>query len=431
MAAEDFKKILEELNSRKALHFQDFIKGCEGGLDPQTLKAVGIDLIDIKYKTLKKGTKVYALMPLKAAPIHVYTMNIETLHNIIAENPQNDENGVSRVSVFELTSDSVMTMQIREDIACKVCSLWIKSKDKDNAAEETEGKDYKKLLQSRDPSNKNFIDLCITRYSFPEFIHALVYTRQNSAYEVLVTGCFDEFIRQRRFVQDVVLPKSSLSKLTVDEDGYLRLGSSSDEPTHVAVDVAYAKVKDKKVSKEFSQSQKVPSYDDNFPTAEEYNDHKEDDHSLDYESIDIKPLPTESMTNVPVASPRPDQKPPPPPTAEPVYSTIDKSAKKPRDRQKSVDQPDTPGTPTGTKPPRPPPLDTMPNSDGESPAQSHKPSRPSAPPRVLRGKSQSSLNSGHGSTGNVSLDGKDEALEPPPRTSMKVKGQKSDTMTRF
>eukprot|EP00057_Strongylocentrotus_purpuratus_P003310 XP_003726386.1 PREDICTED: uncharacterized protein LOC100890296 [Strongylocentrotus purpuratus] len=435
METEDIDKVYKGLYAEKAMPFRHFMLGYDGGLDPVTLQSAGIDFVDIKYKMLEKGTKVYTLNPGNAEPIRVYSLNLETLQTILAESSSNSEDssdGMACVGVYELTTDYVFTMQIREDIAIELCMMWTKSKNKDEVQEETDAKDYRKLLQSRNPNFKNFLDLCFTKHYCPQNIQAVVYTRQSSTYGVLATAraVGDDFINNRTMVQEVVLPKSSISKLTVDREGYLRLGASTRGPTDVAVDSVYAEVKENEVFEDkLNAAEVVPSYDDNLPTAEEYNDYKPGDQSLDYEAIDIRPLPQAAS---PVSSPRPDQPPPAPPGAEPVYGIIDKSTKKPKGRSKSFDQPDTPGTPTGNKPPRPPPLDTMPNSDGESPAQStpsHRPSRPSAPPRVQRSKTQ---DAGMGSSGNVSLDGKDDSVVAPPRSSVKAKGhQKSETSTRF
>lgn len=433
METEDIKKVYKGLYNEKAMPFRHFMLGYDGGLDPETLQSAGIDFVDIKYKMLEKGTKVYTLNPGNDEPIRVYSLNLQTLKTILAESSSNSEDssdGMGCVGVYELTTDYVFTMQIREDIAIELCMLWTKSKNKDEVQEETGTRDYRKLLQSRNPNFQNFLDLCFMEHHRPKNIHAVVYTKQSSMYGVLAIATPRDFISNRTMVQEVVLPKSSISKLTVDREGYLRLGASVGESNHVAVDSVYAEVKEKEVFEDKSNAAEVvPSYDDNLPTAEEYNDYKAGDQSLDYEAIDIRPLPQAASA---VSSPRPDQPPPAPPGAEPVYGIIDKSTKKPKGRSKSFDQPDTPGTPTGNKPPRPPPLDTMPNSDGESPAQStptHRPSRPSAPPRVQRSKTQ---DAGMGSSGNVSLDGKDDSVVAPPRSSVKAKGhQKSETSTRF
>ena len=256
-------------------------------------------------------------------------------------------------------------------------------------------------------------------------MRAIVYTRAANNYKVLVTAnnVQADFLKE---CQDFVVPQKSVERLGVDRDECLVLKPSG-HAWRRGDDIDGGRSTNS-LRESASDGEPVPSFDDKYPNAQDYNDYRSDEHSKDYEAIMIHPRdsPTKSL------SPRPDQPPPPPPAveaAEPVYSTIDKSAKKPQQQQQREDPSNQAGD---SMRPKPPPLDTMPSTDGGSPAVitiQSKPQRPSAPPKR---KGSEAAEGFKNMTGNMATNGKDDVLTPPPRgTTIKTKLRLKSDSTKF
>ncbi|XP_071508277.1 uncharacterized protein [Diadema antillarum] len=442
MATDDVQSAYQDLRE-KNVSFYDFLFGPDGRLTSDSFSEVSLRSIDIRYSTLKKGTKMYRRV--KVDSLVMYALNVKTLSTFLSANSEEEPNGMWCISLFELLED-VSVLEIREDVAQEICRMWIEngteSKETENGPEEvadtapeTSDEDlqmkekYQKLLERTNMKHSNLVDY-IFEVLLPDYtgMQGILYSRLDHTYSLLVVKNFMKFKIREHYAlrQNFVFPKTSLGNLSSDGEGFLSLLASPQSLTNLD-DTDSGKQEETRQGKDpqlelQGKAEAVPSYDDHYPTPEEYNDYTYNGN-LDYEDLRID-APTE--TGKSLAS-RPGQPPPPPPGsaayAEPVYSVVNKASKKPTPLTRA-DSKESPGGGGGPRPPRPPPLETIPVGEQDSPAQisvQQKPSRPVAPPTIRRKLTDS----------NLSHDGRDDTLSSPPKGPPKPKARSKSETTKF
>ena len=143
MAATDASEVYDQLR-QKRIGFRKFLHGAEGGLDAKSLDSVNVSSLDIRYKVIPTGTKLYTLQ--SEDRILVFSLNVETLLSILEPNLEEwrDSEELECLRVFEVSHD-IHVMQIDEEVAQEVCLLWCLLKDKD-AEEDEEGEKWQRQI---------------------------------------------------------------------------------------------------------------------------------------------------------------------------------------------------------------------------------------------------------------------------------------------
>ncbi|XP_072163005.1 uncharacterized protein [Diadema setosum] len=441
MATDDVQSAYKDLRDRNVT-FSDYVYGRNGLLTSDSFSLASLRSVDIRYSTLKRGTKIYRCMGKRSTQI--FALNVKTISTFLSADSEEEPNRLWCVSLYELLED-ISVLEIREDVAQEICRMWIEngtvSKETENGPEEVadtapETSDenlqmkekYTRLLERTNMKSINLLDDILRRELVSQDMQGVLYSRLDRTYSLLVVKDMREFriLEHYALRQNFVFPNTSLGNLSSDGEGFLSLLASSKSLTDLD-DTDSGKQEETRQGRDpqpelQGKAEAVPSYDDHYPTPEEYNDYTYNGN-LDYEDLRID-APTE--TGKSVAS-RPGQPPPPPPAsaavAEPVYSVVNKASKKPTPLTRA-DSKESPGGGGGPRPPRPPPLETIPVGEQDSPAQisvQQKPSRPVAPPTIRRKLTDS----------NLSHDGRDDALSSPPKGPPKPKARSKSETTKF